>query len=209
MEDDTVKKQIIAGTVSLVLVAGLLGGCGPTQSQGNDTLKEQNKQKVQQAGNLAQITPGPVLTSSLERQNISRRLVVSNDPNTLQWIYPMSAGRVIGRFPVQGKVTSGSKRLTSGQQITTYSNGNGGSTGVVTETPDEMGAYGSSGEYIFWFDPAGRPHQHKGDYFVSPVPYTIDKGYGTISVDIDTSEESKRNSYESQIKDSLAKAGKP
>ena len=60
------------------------------------------------------------------------------------------------------------------------------------ESPDEMGAYGSSDAYIFWFDPAGRYHQHRGDYFLSPVPYKIDLNYGTISVEIDQVAENKK-----------------
>lgn len=196
------KKKITVGIIGLMVLCVSLTGCN--MDAASQTMKQQNENKKVQAANMMEITPTPNFDRSLERENIINRLKATNDPNQLTWIYPMSAGRVIGRFPVRGKVTSGSKRLTSTQMIdTSYA------TYYVTEAPDEMGAYGSSGDYIFWFDPAGRgPLQHKGDYFISPIPYKIDFGYGTISFEVDTTEEAKRSNYEEQIKNNQINGGK-
>lgn len=195
-------KKVKVSIVALVLAVALTACTETTTSNG--TIKEQQQDKINQAERMMQQTRVPAFNESLERENIRNRLIVSNDPNTLQWIYPMSAGRVIGRFPVKGKVTSGGKRLTSTDMFTW---GDGGEYGqdFVTEAPDEMGTYGNSGDYLFWFDPAGRIHQFKGDYFVSPVPYKIDVGNGTLALDVDVTEENKRDIYEKQIKDSNAK----
>lgn len=188
-------KKLAIGTIVGVMALGTLTGC-VEQTE----IEKQEQVKVQNAMALFQQTKVPTITKSLERENIRQRIMVSNDPNTLQWIYPMSAGRVIGRFPVKGKVTSGSKRLTSSQN---YVMNEG-----YTEAPDEMGVYGSSSPYIFWFDPAGQIHQWQGDYFVSPVPYMIDKGYGTIDVEIDAEENRKAESYKEQIKKTNADLNK-
>jgi hypothetical protein len=180
-------KKGIKVIAPMVMTISLLTGCEELSE-----IEKQQIAKVENAMRVMEQTKVPVLYKSLERENIRQRILVSNDPNTLQWIYPMSAGRVIGRFPVKGKVTSGSKRLTA----TTGYNPNTSST---EELPDEMGTYGSSGDYIFWFDPAGNFHQHKGDYFLSTVPYKIDLGYGTITMEIDKQEEAKRTEYEKQM----------
>ena len=166
-------KKIILGIAMVVIMSFGLIGCEVDEAR--QVRNQQMEDKSIQAMNVMKQTPVPEFKRSLERENIVKRLKVTNDPNTLQWIYPMSAGRVVGRFPVLGKVTGGSKRLTP----ESYYNGSG------EILPDETGAYGSSDAYIFWFDPAGRYHQHRGDYFLSPVPYKIDLNYGTISVEID------------------------
>jgi hypothetical protein len=162
-------------------------------------MANQNKQKLQQSATVMESVGVPQFNYSVERENIAKRLEVTNNPNLLQWIYPMSAGRVIGRFPVRGKVTSGAKRLTS-SEMTTRIDGGEYNEDTMTEAPDEMGTYGSSGEYIFWFDPAGNYHQHKGDYFLSTEPYKLDTGNGTISVEIDQAEKAKVGQYDAQTK---------
>jgi len=170
-------KKIILGIAMVVIMSFGLIGCEVDEAR--QVRNQQMEDKSIQAMNVMKQTPVPEFKRSLERENIVKRLKITNDPNTLQWIYPMSAGRVVGRFPVLGKVTGGSKRLTP----ETYYDGGGSEI-----LPDETGAYGSSDAYIFWFDPAGRYHQHRGDYFLSPVPYKIDLNYGTISVEIDQTE---------------------
>ncbi len=183
-------KKTLKILIPMAIATVMLTGC----VENVDELSKQQQAKVENAKHLMGETTVPNITKSLERENIRQRILVSNDPNTLQWIYPMSAGRVIGRFPVKGKVTSGSKRLTTSQA---YSMG----VNVLVEAPDEMGTYGSSETYIFWFDPAGRIHQHRGDYFVSPVPYKIEEGYGTISTQIDESEQQNTAQYKKQMEE--------
>lgn len=186
--------------IIMVVLSFALTGCTVSEQS---TIQQQQQEKLDQAEKVMEYTKVPQFNQSLERENIRQRLLVSNDPTTLQWIYPMSAGRVFGRFPVKGKVTSGGKRLTSSDMFVDGIDVGDAWGQVSVEAPDEMGTYGSSGEYIFWFDPAGRIHQHRGDYFVSPVPYQIDEGYGTISTEVDSTEEKKVSDYKRQIDKTL------
>lgn len=190
-------KKLLTVILSSVLLLSVLSACEET----TNVADKQQQQKNENTQSIMNQTPVPKLTHSLERENIRKRIILTNDPNTLQWIYPISNGRVIGRFPVKGKVTSGQKRLTSAMRVNT----SGYQNDVVTDYPDEQGAYGSSNEYIFWFDPAGNIYQWEGDYFVSTVPYEIDKGYGTVTMTVDKSEQAKIDSYNQQIKESNAK----
>lgn len=79
---------------------------------------------------------------------------------------------------------------------------------TLTEAPDEMGTYGSSSEYVFWFDPNGQIHQWNRTYFVSPVLYKIDEGKGTVTVEIDVKEQNKIPQYNKQIEQSLKESKK-
>lgn len=189
MSNHSIRKISIASVFIAIASCVTIAGCDVEQTES----EKQMDAKIENSNQVMKQTKTPKISRSLERENIRQRLLLSNDPLTLQWIYPMSAGRVIGRFPVKGKVTSGSKRLTPStiQDTGTYDE-----TG---ELPDEAGAYGSSVDYIFWFDPSGELHQHRGDYFVSPRPYKIDTA-GTISSTLDSSEENKIDTYEKQIK---------
>lgn len=197
------KKAIWSSLCFMLIFSLILSGCEMPTPQTN-VMADQNQVKIDQATKVMERTKVPTFNESLDRINISKRLTVSNDSNTLQWVYPMSAGRVIGRFPVKGKITSGGKRLTSSQMLVSCDSGEW-TAECIMEAPDEMGTYGSSGDYVFWFDPADRIHQHRGDYFISPVPYKIDVGYGTISTEIDVTEQSKANLYNQQIKESNSK----
>lgn len=195
------KKSLTLGMVGLLLTTSLLAACSESSTpSAQQTMDEQNKKKQEQAAKVMNTVEVPTFNYSVERENIAKRLEVTNDPNLLQWIYPMSAGRVIGRFPVRGKVTSGSKRLTSTEMKIKIDGGQYDQDTFV-EAPDEMGAYGSSGDYVFWFDPSGQYHQHRGDYFLTTEPYKLDLGNGTISVDVDQNELNKVAEYDKQSKE--------
>jgi hypothetical protein len=171
--------------VLVALVASALFVSGCVGDEAASTLDQAQTDKLQQAADLVKAVPPPRLPYSIERENIAKRLEVTNSRAQVGWIYLFETGRVVGRFPVRGKVTSGSKRLTSTEKEWPYV----GQYGVLGEAPDEMGAYGASGEYIFWFDPAGNYHQFKGNYFYSTKPYQIQ--LGAISVEVDKAEEGR------------------
>jgi len=108
---------------------------------------------------------------TVEQRNIAKRLKVDNMPGSVKHLYVISAfsGQVLIYSTVQGKVTSGSKRL-SPKTVQAYSNNAGGINGGfdvpigqyyqrTTEVLGDDGTYGDSGDYLFWFDAAGRFHQ--------------------------------------------------
>jgi len=133
----------------------------------------QRPMEVQSASGVKIATVGVIpLTSdghSVEQQNIIDRIKADNDPGALKHLYVVStySGQTILYSPVRGKVTSGGKRLTPPKL--------GGSVNIadrptitvagtryfVDDLPSEDGTYGStSADYLFWFTPDGRYHQH-------------------------------------------------
>lgn len=109
-----------------------------------------------------------------EQRNIRDRLVEDNKPGAIKHLYVISAfsGQVLLYSTVRGKVTSGGKRLTP-----TTVTGPGGNAGEhddyvpvqigtnggayrTAEVLQDDGTYGTSGDYLFWWDTRGVYHQH-------------------------------------------------
>lgn len=112
---------------------------------------------------------------TVEQKNIMDRLHMDNTPGAIKHLYVVSAfsGQVIFYSPVRGKVTSSGKRLSPPQVGSSIlENGSpdttapipsvviGGHRYVSHELPQDDGTYGSSIEYLYWFDPNGVYHQH-------------------------------------------------
>lgn len=110
---------------------------------------------------------------TVEQRNIQKRLEEDNKPGSIKHLYLISAysGQVIFYSTVQGKVTSGGKRLTpntvaavDGQYVSANMNGLPVNIGGIERRTGEVlqddGTYGSSSEYLFWWDTKGIYHQH-------------------------------------------------
>lgn len=132
---------------------------------------------------------------TIEQQNIIERLKRDNDVGSLKHLYIISSytGDVLQYSTVKGKVTSGGKRLSprtvsSGSGTT---NGNyvqiGGQDYSTDEVLDDGGAYGDSGNYLFWFDAQDNYHQYYpsgGTYLeISDKPMRIKKTNFSIEIE--------------------------
>jgi uncharacterized protein YcfL len=108
---------------------------------------------------------------STEQENIIERLKRDNTPGSIKYLYVISpfSGDVLIYSTVKGKVSSSGKRLTP-TTATTYSGLRSSYAGTCSEIngtnyySEEMiqddGTYGSSAEYVYWFDQKGVYHQH-------------------------------------------------
>ena len=192
------KKIIIA--VAAVAVMALTVGC-----QQNTTAKQPSAaQKSSQArdksiSNVMTATKTPVLEVSLDRENIAKRISRSNDGNHIQWMYLFgSTGAVIERFAVRGKATSGGKRLNAKhgyKKVRNTSGGYGTNTYLEVEKADEMGTFGNSAPYIFWFDLDDTLVQTNLDYLILDKPVNITGGVLRIS-DVDQKELQEKRELE-------------
>jgi hypothetical protein len=105
-----------------------------------------------------------------EQRNIRDRLAEDNKPGSIKHLYVISAysGQVLIYSTVRGKVTSGGKRLTptsiyggtSNNNYTTFGVDIDGKGFATTEVLQDDGTYGSSGDYLYWWDTKGVYHQH-------------------------------------------------
>ena len=106
---------------------------------------------------------------TIEQQNVGKRILQDNKVGAVKHLYVISAysGQVLIYSTVKGKVTSSGKRLTPNTVAAergSYGYGFpimiGGQTQYTEEVLQDDGVYGSSVEYLFWWDTKGVYHQH-------------------------------------------------
>lgn len=144
------RATIICTTLALVA----LTGCGTqVQSVSGTKMTTVGQVKTDQSG------------KTIEQANIAKRIDTDNQPGSVKHLYVLSAysGQVLIYSTVKGKVTSSGKRLTpdrvTGSNLFTF---NVGATNqfVTDQVLAEDGTYGSSIEYLYWWDTKGVYHQH-------------------------------------------------
>ncbi|MBA4234004.1 MAG: hypothetical protein C0465_25870 [Ralstonia sp.] len=121
-----------------------------------------------------EVRPNPSTGRTTEQDNIAGRYNQDNKPGSVKHFYVLSprTGAVILYSSVEGKVTSGGKRLTPRTSIEKYDCGKdcthyegmrvliGGEMQITTEMMQDDGTFGNSVPYFYWFDTQGRYHQH-------------------------------------------------
>lgn len=164
------KKKLLAICVAVLLVFSL-AGCEDAAMQDNYNTREAGNQLQDQ-----QPTPTD-LDFSLERYNLIRRAywvngqrekaaaVICQVEKPLGYIVLFTeSGGVVGRFVVDGKVSSLNSFLTpdsayvdSGRYL-----------------PDVDGSYGENDFGIFFFTPDGKYVEWTGTYLYSDIPFEVD-----------------------------------
>lgn len=142
---------------------------------------------------------------TIEQKNIIERLNRDNEIGAIKHLYIISSytGDVLQYSTVVGKVTSGGKRLSprtvrgdSYNSSQRYSNWVqiGNYSHITDEVLDDGGAYGDSGNYMYWFDAQGNYMQYYpagGTYVqISDKPLRIKKANFSVEL-VETPEKTK------------------
>ena len=139
----------------------LLAGC----QEDKKAAKNVQAEKAKAAANSI------AFTENAEIDNIKMRLELTANPGLLGFVVLLNeTGQPVMYSGVKGKITSGSKRLTKPDRATSEGPG---SNNVVMQSPSDEGTYGSSGEYIFFWTPAGQYIQWNGKYLYSDKPFRL------------------------------------
>lgn len=144
------------------------------QKQEQMTLEESQKELIANQ-------PAPIMTYSLERENIKKRLERFNDPNKISYFYELSDnGQVITFFPVKGKISSVNSYMTTNDQIICQGSrfGTSESRGsdyqcLTMEAPDSDGTYGTNGEAVFGFTTEDVYFEWNGKYQLFDQPLQL------------------------------------
>ena len=109
-----------------------------------------------------------------EIDNIKHRLELTADPGKLGFIVLLNqAGQPILYEGVKGKVTSGGKRLTPPDRASSGWGG-GGTNTIARAAASDEGTWGSSGEYIYYWNTDGVYRQWgQGSYLYSDQPIRL------------------------------------
>lgn len=154
------KNIIIAGLLVLLAACGDVG-VTPQPAATTGVTKATAQVQVQANG------------LTIEQENVKRRLAEDNKPGAVKHLYIISAysGDVLIYSTVKGKVTSSGKRLTPytvssadgqyvGDSFHGFSFDIGGERHRTSEVLQDDGTYGSSVDYIYWWDSKDVYHQH-------------------------------------------------
>lgn len=173
---------IIAVLILVVCIVFAFTGCSYSNEDKYTTKNDiQNTQNV--VNNLVNHQQTPTdIDYSLERYNLIKRAYWVNGQREKAMTLPCgvqrplgyivlfsSNGAVIGRFVVDGKVSSLNSFLTPNMKQEYY---NG--TTIETELPDIDGSYGENVDGIFFFTVEGSYLEWKGDYLYSDIPFIVD-----------------------------------
>lgn len=163
----------------LAILAVLCMGACVEPSDTQKDISAQNKVANELAA--SQATPTDI-NYSLERYNLIRRAYWVNGQREkalgipclidkpLGYIVLFAGNTIVGRFIVDGKVTSLNSFLTPNAVDTSY-----GSAGVGSkELADVDGSYGENDNGIFFFTPDGKYVEWTGEYLYSDIPFEIE-----------------------------------
>ena len=178
------KQTIILGIALMVILAGGLAACGTT-AEGGTTSDRHNT--IYTASTLAANQPTPTdISYSLERYNLIRRAYWVNGQrekaNTLVCeiekplgyiVLFTEGGGVVGRFVVDGKVSSLNSYLTPDSEYYEYSAGQYSCKNNWLADID--GSYGENDNGIFFFTPDGKYIEWTGTYLYSDIPFEVDE----------------------------------
>ena len=176
--------QFIIVFALVLFVAILLTGCGSSVASYDSYDDVAAQAEVADRLSASQQTPTDI-DYSLERYNLIRRAYWVNGQhekaNTLvcpiekplSYVALFTGNTIVGKFVVDGKVSSLNSYLTPSFVDDVYGGGSSGYTTYTTETADVDGSYGENDAGIFFFTPEGNYFEWTGTYLYSDVPFEI------------------------------------
>lgn len=166
-------KKIVVSALAVLMVISL-SACGEPSGSRQDIYTT-----LENANNIQENQPTPTdLEYSLERYNLIRRAYWVNGQREKALSLPCEIGRplgyivlftesggVVGRFVVDGKVSSLNSYLTpdSEEYSSSYSRW----------IADVDGSYGENDAGIFFFTPDGKYIEWTGTYLYSDIPFEV------------------------------------
>lgn len=178
------KKIKILLLAFLIIAPVMFCGCSLDETTQRTDTRQDIANTQTTVNDLVNHQPTPTdLDYSLERYNLIRRAYWVNGQREkainlpcgiikpLGYIVLFSnSGAVIGRFIVDGKVSSLNSFLTPNMIQQTAGEGRV----VETELPDIDGSYGENISGIFFFTTDGKYIEWTGDFLYSDIPFTVD-----------------------------------
>ena len=177
-------KKLFAALL-LVILCVVMAGCSATTTTTSGTKADTATQKAI-ADTLAANQPTPTdINYSLERYNLIRRtywvngqrekanMLVCPIEKPLGYIVLFAGNAVVGRFVVDGKVSSLNSYLTPDSEY--YELVYGGTHTYANKwLADVDGTYGENDSGIFFFTPDGKYVEWTGEYLYSDIPFMVE-----------------------------------
>lgn len=172
--------------MALVILCVVLVGCSDLKATTASGARNDVATQKAIADVLAANQPTPTdIDYSLERYNLIRRtywvngqrekanMLVCQIEKPLGYIVLFAGNAVVGRFVVDGKVSSLNSYLTPDSEYYELIYG-GTSTYKNKWLADVDGTYGENDSGIFFFTPDGKYVEWTGEYLYSDIPFVVD-----------------------------------
>jgi hypothetical protein len=160
------KKIAIAGVAAALVLS--LSAC---EEAGNTAQGEGQAVTEQAFDQQSKAVPYPAteLKDSLERRNLKDRLLRTNKPDAIGYVYLMNFGQIVGYYTIKGKVSSTQSQMTTDNLIIDRYEGD-----VVVNAPGDDGSYGPNEDGIFFFTTEGAMVTTSLDYIWADNQIAID-----------------------------------
>lgn len=163
-------KKIIAAFAAFVLVLSV-SACTNEKPAAQEKGQKQTEQAFSQQSSAVPY-PADQLRNSLERQNLRERLLRTNKPDAIGYVYLLSFGQPLGYYVVKGKVSSTQSQMTTSTLVERHGDGGGGN--IAYEAPGDDGSYGQNEPGIFFFLTNGTMVTTDLDYVWADQPLPLD-----------------------------------
>ena len=142
---------------------------GCWRGNGNKTAKEEQARVETNQQRLNSVQPSPMVSWSLERDNLIKRFKLQNDRSVQMYMYVFieGVGTPIGYYLVN-KVSSVNSQLTNPEQLVYQPTE--GPDYFIMPSPAEDGSYGTNGSAVFGFTPDNMYLEHNMKYICSTAP---------------------------------------
>lgn len=153
--------MIIKKIVAALAIGGLVSLAGCSTSESYQEVERRQDQAKQAA-----------TKSTLEKQNLTRKLKLDEDANRVGYVYIMSFSKFIGYYTIKGKISSNGSQIEPEDQILHPYSGEW----IPVDGPQDDGTYGEGDPGIFFFTTEGAMIVTDLDYMYStqPIPSAID-----------------------------------
>lgn len=170
-------KKIIAAFTAVLCVLSL-AACG--DKKGSTAQSEGQSQTEKAFKQQSEAVPYPVdkLKDSLERRNIRERLLRTNDPSKIGYVYLLSFSKPLGYYVIKGKVSSTQSQMTTDNLIVDgCPGGSDGRCPTVVNAPGDDGSYGQNEDGVYFFTTEGAMVTTTLDFVYSdqPIPFDVPK----------------------------------
>jgi len=158
----------------VVLMAMMITGCDEFFAYTPPPVSNyemQSKKNEENAKAISQNQGMPVLSRSMDYENVKKRALYLNQGNNIGYLYLLTGnGQLVRESQVLGKVTSLNTYITPMEEVKILKHDGeqySMETPVVISAPDIDGTYGENVSGIFWFTPDGVYQEWNGMYIFS------------------------------------------
>lgn len=171
------RKLALVGAATVAFVSLGAASCGGTDGKrgAQQTGQAQTEQAFAQQ-QAAVPYPADAMRDSLERRNLRDRLLRTNSPSKVGYVYLLSfSGQPLGYYVIKGKVSSTQSQMTTDQLVQRYGADEGGN--AVVTAPGDDGSYGQNEPGEFFFTTEGAFVETSLHYLYSdqPLPLNVPK----------------------------------